>query len=152
MASLSSDSFSRYSQTAAALRKALQAFLRILPELGGVLILVGLALAFLDPPAISRLIGPDSGWWGVVVSAGVGSVTLIPAIVAFPNAALLLSQGAGVFQIGAFVTTLMMVGVVTFPLERQFFGTKLSLARNLLAFVFSFVVAGVLSLVLEGHI
>lgn len=136
-------------KTGAAMIKAWQTVLGILPELVGILVLIGIALAFLDPPTISRLIGADSGWWGVVASAVVGSVTLIPAIVAFPNAAILLDQGAGVFQIGAFVTTLMMVGVVTFPLERRYFGVRLALARNLLAFVLSFAVAAAVWFFLE---
>ena len=50
---------------------------------------------------------------------------------------------------GAFVSGLMMVGVVTLPVEVSYFGRKLSLVRNLLAFLFSFVVALTLSLVMR---
>ena len=55
-------------KTAAALKKALQTVVGILPELVGILVLIGIALAFLDAPTISRLIGADSGWWGDVAS------------------------------------------------------------------------------------
>ena len=34
----------------------------------------------------------------------------------------------------------MMVGVVTFPVEAKVFGWRLSLGRNLLAYLFSFLV------------
>ena len=44
-------------------------------------------------------------------------------------------------QIGAFVSSLMMVGIVTMPVEIKYFGKKLTLLRNGLAFSFSFVVA-----------
>ncbi len=52
-------------------------------------------------------------------------------------------------QIGAFVSSLMMVGVVTLPLETAAFRQEDRLARNLAAFVFSFLVALVLSLVVR---
>jgi hypothetical protein len=80
----------------------------------------------------------------VLLSAVVGSVTLIPGFVAFPMAAMLLGGGAGAMQIGAFVSSLMMVGVVTFPIETRYFGKKTAAVRNLLAFFFSFAVAYVI--------
>lgn len=55
---------------------------------------------------------------------------------------MLLQGGAGYMQIGAFVSSLMMVGIVTIPVEIKYFGRKLTLLRNGLAFTFSFVVAG----------
>lgn len=70
----------------------------------------GILLAFLTPGTISRFIGRKSGWWGVDGAALIGSVTLIPGFLAFHLAALLLKNGAGAMQIGAFVSTLMTVG------------------------------------------
>jgi hypothetical protein len=61
--------------------------------------------------------------------------------VAFPAAAALLAGGAGATQIAAFVSSLMMVGVVTLPMETKFFGKKAALMRNALAFGFSLVAA-----------
>jgi hypothetical protein len=52
--------------------------------------------------------------------------------------------GAGVMQVGAFISTLMMVGIVTLPLEIQFFGKKVAFIRNGSAYLFSFVVAFIL--------
>ena len=53
----------------------------------------------------------------MVIAAVVGCITLIPGFVAFPLAASLVKAGAGYGQIAMFVSTLMMVGVATFPLE-----------------------------------
>ena len=86
----------------------------------------------------------DSGWLGVVLASIVGSITLIPGFIAFPTAAILLDGGAGYMQIGAFISTLMMVGVVTLPVEIRYFGKKLALYRNIFAFMFSFLVAYVI--------
>jgi len=74
---------------------------------------------------------------------------LIPGFIAFPTAALLLENGAGYMQIAAFISSLMMVGIVTLPMEFKYFGKKISIVRNILAFLFSFLVAFVISKVME---
>ena len=95
-------------KTKMAMKKAWKAFENILPEFLGVIMLVGVLLAVLNPQVISKIIGNNSGWFGVVIAAIVGSITLIPGFVAFPTAAMLLQNGAGYMQIGAFLSTLMI--------------------------------------------
>lgn len=136
-------------KTKMALKKAWKAFENILPQFLVVILLVGLMLAVLDANTISKIIGKESGSLGVILSAVIGAITLIPAFVAFPTAALLLEAGAGYMQIGAFVSSLMMVGVVTLPIEFKYFGKKISILRNLFAFVFSFLVAVIIGLVVS---
>jgi len=137
-------------KTKMALKKAWKAFENILPEFLVVILLVGVLLAVINPDVISKIIGSDSGWIGVVFAAVVGSVTLIPGFVAFPTVAMLLKSGAGYMQIGAFVSTLMMVGIVTMPVEIKYFGKKLTIYRNILAFIFSFIVAYIIGLVVTS--
>lgn len=137
-------------KTKMALKKAWKAFENILPQLSAILLLIGFALAILSPETISYFMGESSGFSGVLFAALIGSITLIPGFVAFPLAAALIDSGAGYMQIGAFVSTLMMVGVVTIPMEISFFGKKATLIRNALALVFSLLVAiiigGIMSL------
>src|SRR3989304_3721062 len=134
-------------KTLIALRKGWKAFEGILPQFLGVILITGMLMAVFDAAAISRILGAGSGWLGVVGAAVAGSITLIPGFVAFPTAAMLLRGGAGYMQIGAFISSLMMVGVVTLPVEIRFFGKKVAAVRNLLAFAFSFVVAAVIGVV-----
>ncbi|MCM1565223.1 MAG: permease [Dehalobacter sp.] len=135
-------------KTKMALLKAWKSFENILPQFLSILIIIGIMLAVLSPNTISKLIGQQSGWFGMVVAAIVGSITLIPGFVAFPLAAALLKSGAGFMQIAVFISTLMMVGIVTIPLEIKYFGKKAAILRNSLAFLFSFVVAIVIGVVL----
>ena len=128
-------------KTKKALLKAWKALENILPQFLGIIILVGITMTFLDAATISRIIGGSSGWLGVFLASVVGAVTLIPGVIAFPTAALLLQNGAGYMQIGAFISSLMMVGVVTMPLEMKHFGRKATLLRNAMAYVFAFVTA-----------
>lgn len=135
-------------KTKKALMKAWKSFENILPQLLSILVIIGIALAVLNPRVISDLIGSGSGFPGVAMAALVGAIALIPGFVAFPLAAALLEGGAGYMQIGALVSTLMMVGVLTIPLEIKIMGKKAALIRNVLAFLFSFAVAGVIGWVL----
>ena len=137
-------------KTKKALKKAWKSFENIMPEFLAVILLVGILLAVINPEIISQIIGSNSGWFGVILAAVVGAVTLIPGFVAFPTAALLLQGGAGYMQIGAFVSTLMMVGIVTMPVEIKYFGKKLTILRNSFAFIFSFLVALIIGLVVKG--
>lgn len=136
-------------KTKMSLKKAWKAFENILPEFLVVILFVGVLLAVLNPEVISKIIGSDSGWFGVGLAAVVGSITLIPGFVAFPMAAMLVQGGAGYMQIGAFISTLMMVGVVTMPVEMKYFGKKLTILRNVFAFLFSFLVAYVIGVVVR---
>ena len=136
-------------KTAKALRIASNSFFRILPDFGTVLALVGIMLTFLSPAFISAVLGRQSGLWGMLAAAVVGSITLIPGFVAFPLAKSLLDYGAGVPQIAVFVSTLMMVGVVTAPLETKYFSKRVTFIRNGLSFLFSFLVAFVMGAIIK---
>ncbi len=137
-------------KTKMALKKAWKSFIKIFPALLGILILVGVLLAVFDADFITKIIGEESGWFGVLLSALVGAITLIPGFIAFPTASVLLDNGAGYMQIGAFISALMMVGVATAPMEVEYFGKRLTLIRNLMGFVFSFIVAFVIGKVVGG--
>lgn len=136
-------------KTKMALLKAWRSFENILPQFLGIIILIGIMLAILSPKTISDLLGKQSGWIGMILAAAVGAITLIPGFVAFPLAAALLKNGAGYMQIGIFISTLMMVGIVTLPLETQYFGKKVAYTRNALAFAFSFLVAIIIGVVMR---
>ena len=136
-------------KTKKSLIKAWKSFENILPLLLGVIFLVGILIAVLNTQVISKLIGSSSGFLGVAIPSTIGAITLIPGFIAFPTAALLLEGGAGYMQIAAFISSLMMVGIVTLPMEFKYFGKKISIVRNILAFLFSFLVAFVISKVME---
>lgn len=137
-------------KTKMALKKAWKSFNNILPQFLGVIMFVGILLSIFDTELISKIIGSESGFKGVIFSAVIGAITLIPGFVAFPTAAMLLNSGAGYVQIGVFVSTLMMVGIVTIPVEIKYFGKKITIMRNVLAFLFSFVVAYIIERVVSG--
>jgi uncharacterized membrane protein YraQ (UPF0718 family) len=108
-----------------------------------ILIVIGLSLSMLSTETISEIIGENSGIAGIAMAIATGAVTLVPSVIAFPLGATLLDQGAGLLQIAGFLAALMGIGIVTFPMEKQFFGTEFALYRNIgtLVMTITFVLA-----------
>jgi len=136
-------------------RKTLEGFKRgwkmfknVLPPFLNILILVSLLLYFVPPSLISHYLGANSGVIGFSIAALVGSVTLIPGFVSYPIAAGLIQQGASYAVVATFMTTLMMVGVVTLPLEIRYFGRTVATMRNILNFVAAIIIGLLVGLIL----
>jgi len=127
-------------KTLEGLKMATNLFLNILPSFITVLIAVAFLLAFLPKEVLAKLLGEKSGAFGFVIAALLGSISLIPGIVAYPLSSVLLKNGASYPVIAVFITTLMMVGIVTLPVESKFFGFKVAFTRNLLSFIGALII------------
>ena len=137
-------------KTRAALRKAWKSCVGVLPLFVAILLCMGFLLAFVDESVIRQAVGKESGMAGIALSGLIGSVTLIPAFAAYPAAAELLRVTGGYAQITMLITSLMMVGLVTLPMESRFIGLKAALWRNGLGLVYSFALAVFVGAVFGG--
>jgi uncharacterized membrane protein YraQ (UPF0718 family) len=131
-----------------AFKVAGKALLKTAPSLLTVLGIVGLTLGILTPETISNMVGVEAGFTATIVAAVLGAITLIPSLVAFPLAGSLLRSGATVMTISAFITTLVMVGIVTAPMEIKILGKKFTLLRNGLGFLAALIIAGIMGAIL----
>lgn len=121
-------------------------FLNLLPPFIMVLILVSVVLALLPKETLIQLMGEQAGVAGYAVAAILGSVSLIPGFIAYPLSAVLIKNGLGYPVIAVFITTLMMVGVVTLPLESKYFGWKVAIIRNVFSLIGALIVGITMSL------
>jgi len=128
-------------KTKLALKKGLKALNNILPQFITVLVIISIVLSLFDEVLMTRILGEDSSFFSTLGAAVIGSITLIPGFIAFPVASELLSSGAGILPVAAFISTLMMVGIVTLPMEIQYLGKRAAFIRNIMAFGFSFPAA-----------
>jgi uncharacterized membrane protein YraQ (UPF0718 family) len=128
-------------KTKLALKNGFKSFENIMPQFLFIIIIVSIVLSIVNPLTISNLIGPESKLLGITLSSIVGSITMMPTFVAFSTGDSLLKSGAGYAQVSALITTLTMVGVLTFSLEASYIGKKAAFYRNLIAFLFAFIVA-----------
>jgi len=128
-------------KTIAGFKRGWQMFKKILLPLLNILIIVSVALFVIPPSAINNYLGAGSGIGGFFLAAVVGSIAFIPPFISYPIASGLLQQGASYAVVATFMTTLIMVGVVTLPLEIQYLGRRAAIARNVLNF-FAAVIIG----------
>jgi uncharacterized membrane protein YraQ (UPF0718 family) len=135
-------------KTIAGFKKGLQMFRKLLLPFLNILIVVSIALYLIPPSAIDEYLGAGSGIGGFFIAAVVGSVAFIPPFISYPIAAGLLQQGASYAVVATLMTTLIMVGVVTLPLEIQYFGRRAAVARNLLNFLAAVVIGLVIGVIL----
>ncbi|MFP4364044.1 MAG: hypothetical protein ACLFR1_09260 [Spirochaetia bacterium] len=103
--------------------------------------LTSLSLSVLSEEAIAAFLQKNSGFFGAFAAAVVGSIIFLPGFVAFPLAGVLREAGSSYFLLSAFTTTLMMVGVLTFPIEKEYLGIKITILRNIVAFCIAITIA-----------
>lgn len=135
-------------KTLEGIKRGLNMFLSLLPSLLTVLMLVSVFLYLVPDREIIKLLGAKSGAMGIAIAAGVGSIALIPAFIAFPLAKILLAKGVSYTAVAVFITTLIMVGVLTLPIEFRYFGKKAAIMRNLLSFIGAIIIGLLIGLFL----
>ena len=132
------------SKTKEAIILGLKSFENILPQFLCIIISVGILLSFFTTDTISKILGNSSGFWGIILADIIGAIAMMPTFVAFSLGNTLLLNGAGYAQVATLVSSLVLVGLMTFPLEVKYIGKRATLLRNLIAFLFSIVVGIIL--------
>lgn len=137
-----------FKKTLAGIKKGFKMFLNLLPSLISILIFVSIFLYFVPADTLTRWLGKNSGLAGLAVAAGLGSISLIPGFIAYPLAAVMIKSGVGYNIIAVFITTLMMVGILTLPLEARYFGMRVAIIRNSLSFIGAIIIGFLVGLFL----
>lgn len=135
-------------KTFEAMKKSKKMMGNMIGEIIAIIFIIGLVLTFVPPDSIKNILGSKNPAYATLVAAIAGSVTLIPAFVAFPLVGSFVDMGASIIPAVAFLTTLTMVGVVTFPLEKKEFGKKFALIRNSLSFIAALFIAVIMGVLL----
>ncbi len=120
-------------KTWAGIKKGAVMFFRLLPTLILMLVLVSVVLYLIPQETLTRYMGEGSGIAGWITAALFGSVALIPGFIAYPLCGILIKSGVAYSVIAVFITTLMMTGFLTLPVEAKYFGWKVSVIRNLVS-------------------
>ena len=116
-------------------------FINILPAFLIMLILASTVLFLIPDEIISSYLGVESNVTGILLASFLGSITLIPGFIAYPLAAILLTKGVAYMVLSAFTTTLMMVGILTYPIEKQYFGSRVTIIRNTISLLIALIIA-----------
>ena len=133
-------------KTLKAVKIAAKRFIKILPAFLVMLVLISVILFLIPDRVISSYLGSSNKFIGVLLASFLGSITLMPGFIAFPLAGILLQKGVAYMVLAAFTTTLMMVGVLSAPVEKEYFGIKVTIMRNVISLFIALAIAMVIGI------
>lgn len=134
-------------KTLRGIKKGIMMFLKILPALLSVMILVSIVLHFVSEENLLKYLGNNAGIGAYIFAAIIGAISIIPSFISYPLAGILVKTGVSYSVISVFINTLKMVGILTIPIEARFLGYKISILRNILAFVGALIVGSLMALI-----
>ena len=127
-------------KTIKGVKKGLMQFIKILPTLLSVIIIISIVLHFVSNDLIVEYLGKGAGWEAYFSAVILGTVSQLPGSVVYPLAGILISSGVNYAVIAVFITTIVMVKVLIIPIEAKYFGIKVTLIRNALNFLGALIV------------
>lgn len=128
-------------KTFMALKIAFKKFIKIIPAFVIMLILVSIVLFFVTDELISTYLVDSNRFFSMISASAIGAITLMPGFIVYPLCGILKAKGVLYMVLSAFTTTLMMVGILTFSIEKEYFGIKVTLLRNAMSFVIAIIIA-----------
>lgn len=125
----------------------LQTFGELAATLVTVFVIVGLFQVWVSEELIMRHLGETSGFKGLAIGAGLGTIIHGPLVGVFPLLEALLRKGARTGVVVAIVST-WAIKLPMIPLELRLFGWKFTLLREGLLFASAFIMAPLMELAL----
>ncbi len=122
--------FTDRKKTLKALKISWKKFRGIAPMFLLMLVLVSISLYLLPSDLMREYLGEEDLLKGMGIAMLLGSIALMPGFIVFPLCGILREQGVPYMVISSFTTTLMMVGLISLPVEKAYFGMRTALIRN----------------------
>ena len=110
--------------------------LQIIPLLVFAFLIAGMVQFLLPREIISRWVGAESGFRGLLIGTAMGSIAPGGPFVSMPIAAGLLRMGANIGTMVAFLTAWSLLAFSRMPLELGIMGWKFTLIRMACVFFF----------------
>lgn len=133
------------------LAKSLLSMVKSIPIILTVVLLISLLKTWMPPKAIVGLFG-FSPVTDTFIGALFGSVLAGNSINSYIIGSQLLADGAPLCAVTAFLATWVIVGIAQLPAESAELGTRFALYRTAVGFLFSIVIALIVSLILGGSL
>ena len=123
-----------------ALKTSAMSFLSMAPMLLGVIGLVGLFQAMVTPELLAKLFNGNP-FLDTLTGTISGGISAGHPIVSYVLGGELLKQGVSLYAVSAFILSWVTLGLIQIPAELEVFGKRFTLYRNILAFVFTLIIA-----------
>ena len=126
------------------LKSAGNILLQIIPLLIFAFIIAGMIQFIVPTEMISKWVGAESGFRGILIGTAIGGLTPGGPFVTLPIAAGLLRTGASIGTLVAFMTAWSLLAFTRLPLEIGLLGWKFTLIRLACTFFFP-LIAGLIA-------
>jgi uncharacterized membrane protein YraQ (UPF0718 family) len=130
------------------LKHALKMFTTIAPILLAVIGLVGLFKTYVTPEMI-QLLFTGNTLLDTFTGTIAGAISVGQPFISYFIGGELSSGGISLYAVTAFILSFVSLGIIQLPLEYSLFGTRFTLIRNLLSFLFAMLIAFMTVLTLE---
>jgi len=125
-----------------------KSFWNLFPLLLGTILLVSLFIKLI-PKSFYFSIFEGHFLIGSFMGSLIGSISAGTPLTSYIIGGELLEQGTSLIVVTAFLVAWVTVGIIQLPAESTTLGKKFALLRNLLAFIFSIIIAIITILILE---
>ena len=133
------------------LKSAGSLLFEVLPIIIFAFIVAGMIQVLVPQELISKWVGAESGFRGILIGTGLGAITPGGPFVSMPVAAGFLRAGASIGTMVAFITAWSLLAVHRLPMEVGIMGWQFTLVRFACTFVFP-PIAGLLANMIFSHV
>ena len=130
------------------LQKSALSFFAMAPLLLGVIGLVGLFQVLVTPKMLAALFRGNP-MTDTLIGTLTGAAAAGNPVVSYLLGGELLAQGISLYAVSAFILSWVTLGFIQLPAEVEVFGSRFTLYRNILAFIFTMLIAVLTALTLQ---
>jgi len=112
----------------------------VMPMLLSVIGLMGLFEALVTPEMIQSVF-KGSVLSDTLIGTGVGAISVGQPFLSYAIAGELLDDGVSLYAVTAFILSFVTLGLIQLPLEWSLFGTRFTVLRNVLSFIFALLIS-----------
>lgn len=118
------------------------------PYVLGIILIASIIQVCIPKEVIASVLGKDNGLIAPILAAILGSIFEGPTIIAFVLGASLLSSGASIAAVGAFISSFSMVGLVAIPLEKKELGIIFTAVRFVVTLLSSILIGSLMGVLI----
>jgi uncharacterized membrane protein YraQ (UPF0718 family) len=123
-----------------ALGNTFKTLMMVLPMLLSVIGLMGLFEALVTPEMIQSVF-KGSVLSDTLIGTGVGAISVGQPFLSYAIGGELLDEGVSLYAVTAFILSFVTLGLIQLPLEWSLFGTRFTVLRNILSFIFALLIS-----------
>ena len=112
----------------------------VMPMLLSVIGLMGLFEALVTPEMIQSVF-KGSVLSDTLIGTGVGAISVGQPFLSYAIGGELLDDGVSLYAVKAFILSFVTLGLIQLPLEWSLFGTRFTVLRNVLSFIFALLIS-----------